>query len=174
MPNHCSNDLWITGPTDIVNKISRWHLKDDGSLDCDSIVPYPENFKKLDEACAEWRSKQIGIEYPDYHSAPKDGFNSGGYEWCCENWGTKWGTYDGIGIHYRKARAGDTRLAMSFLSAWAPPLPVIKVLAEMYPECRIKLNYYECGVAFKGSVSYSNGQIVANMESSNYAGGRGG
>lgn len=56
------------------------------------------------------------------------------YDWCCQNWGTKW-------------NAGNTEAfgndAVTFEPAWCSPEPVIKKLSEMYPETRIDVTAYD-------------------------------
>jgi len=62
------------------------------------------------------------------------------YEQRLKKWGTKWIGYD--------LSVGETYIA--FLTAWAPPLPVIKKLAELHPEITFHLDYYEPGMGFRG------------------------
>ncbi|MBM3913551.1 MAG: hypothetical protein FJ351_03785 [Sphingomonadales bacterium] len=42
------------------------------------------------------------------------------YDWCCANWGTKWNASD---THWNDN-------SVSFLTAWAPPDPVIQKMAD--------------------------------------------
>lgn len=51
------------------------------------------------------------------------------YDWCCDNWGTKWNAYE------NQQPDSDTII---FETAWAPPEPVIARLAKMYPEAEIE------------------------------------
>ena len=92
MPNWCENDLTVEGK---IARLKEFQEKMRGKdrhgeethLNEDALIPYPEEFRKMDEAAAQYLK-----EHPDdWKNAPKDGFNSGGYEWCIENWGTKWG-----------------------------------------------------------------------------------
>jgi len=69
------------------------------------------------------------------------------YNWRVENWGTKWNGYDGSFT--------DDFTIFSFDTAWAPPLPIIKKLAEITGETFI-LEYIEEGMGFCGR--YTAGQ----------------
>jgi hypothetical protein len=51
------------------------------------------------------------------------------YDWSIENWGTKWNSYE---LHM--VRSGSGTLCFSFQTAWAPPLPVLNRLRQMYPK----------------------------------------
>ena len=55
-------------------------------------------------------------------------------------WGTKWPGYD--------LCIGDTDI--DFFTAWSPPLPIIKKLAELHKNLVFRLEYYETGNAFRG------------------------
>ena len=57
------------------------------------------------------------------------------------NWGTKWNGYDG--------RITDDGSTFTFDTAWSPPLPIIKKLAELTGETFI-LQYIEQGMFFCG------------------------
>lgn len=51
------------------------------------------------------------------------------YDWSCENWGTKWNSYDNEQVD------ADTIL---FSTAWSNPKPIMLKLSEMYPEATIE------------------------------------
>ncbi|PWB71532.1 MAG: hypothetical protein C3F07_13930 [Anaerolineales bacterium] len=112
MPNWAENELTITGPD--VNKILETIRSQSGEdedvriLDFNTIIPYPQIYRDMDKRAEEYREKlhaianddpqrkqkleALGAEYGVEPGAPwiKDGFNSGGYEWCCDFWQTKW------------------------------------------------------------------------------------
>ena len=69
------------------------------------------------------------------------------YGWRVGNWGTKWDGYDG--------RISDDGSAFTFDTAWAPPLPIIKKLAEITGQTFI-IEYIEYGMFFCGK--YTAGQ----------------
>jgi hypothetical protein len=112
MPNFCENELTISGP-DVERVLAA--IADPSSddpdehiLDFDQIVPYPQDLKDLDQRNAEYQAKFFAIAKDDpqrdeklkaladeYGVEPgtpwlKDGYNAGGYEWCIQNWSTKW------------------------------------------------------------------------------------
>ena len=112
MPNWTENELTISGPDvqKVLNAIRSEGCEDEDArlLDFDRILPYPKQYKELDERAHEYQQKlsAIGCEDPERQAklnalaaeygvepgAPwlKNGFNSGGYEWTCDHWGTKW------------------------------------------------------------------------------------
>ncbi len=51
------------------------------------------------------------------------------YDWCCDNWGTKWNAYS------NEQEDEDTII---FETAWSNPEPVMLKLSEMYPEATIE------------------------------------
>jgi hypothetical protein len=51
---------------------------------------------------------------------PRDGYNSGGYEWCCTTWGYKWPASD------IEVRESPDTLSYQFQTLWRPPTFVIK------------------------------------------------
>lgn len=55
------------------------------------------------------------------------------YNWSIANWGTKWNAYD-----VTLATKGDWKLVYRFSTAWSIPEPVIKKLAEMFPDVAIE------------------------------------
>ena len=77
------------------------------------------------------------------------------YEWCNQNWGTKWDAYgfDEFGL----CRDGSLR----FLTAWAPPHPVIERLAETYPEFSILHEWADENLGHNcGRREYANGGLT--------------
>jgi hypothetical protein len=70
-----------------------------------------------------------------------------------EKWGTKWVGYD--------LNIGET--IIDFFTAWSPPLPIIKKLAELHKDFVFRLEYYEAGMAFRGiyTASWNNGEVLA-------------
>ncbi len=95
----------------------------------------------------------LEAKYGSHH----DDFNSGGYEWCVNNWGTKWNAYD-----IKRRDYGG--FCLTFQTAWSPPLPVIAELHKRFPECRITLEFFERGMAFSGGVSYLQSEYAEDDE----------
>jgi hypothetical protein len=168
MPNHCETDLFVHGNKKLVAEVIAKHFLPTGELNCDSVISYPLQFRELDAAAANWEVVNKDNPDKDWNTRPKDGFNSGGYEWRVSNWGTKWGTYDG-----RKFRLTTRGFSTRFDSAWSPPTPVVQKLAEMYPGLMIKMRSYEQGCAFQCQYVWKQGCLISHYEI-DYRGGRGG
>ena len=66
------------------------------------------------------------------------------YDWCVNNWGTKWD----VGAENGIERINDTSLEFSFDSAWSPPTTAFEKLCGMGFE--ITAYYNETGMAFCG------------------------
>jgi len=89
-------------------------------------------------------------------------FHSYGYYWCLGNWGTKWDA----DVH------SISESAVSFSTAWGPPLQWLQAVAGMYPDCVFELKYLETGMEFVGQVRYDGGICVQHREAEgeNYLG----
>jgi len=148
MPNHVENELFITGDPaerakfkEFARGVYPWDEDKKEELCCNKFIPAPQ------EAVAD--------------------YSKVGYEWCNENWGTKWGAYD-IEVQENKKE-----LIYNFLSAWSPPEPVVKAMGEKFPMLTFKLKYYEGGMQFKGVLVVKNGKVVKTVNE-DYHGHRGG
>ena len=141
MPNWCYGTLTVSGDAKELKRFEELVKSDRYALDADKIIPYPEEYKKLDDASREWEkkaddyAKSLGLDrfwcgdqmsekdrksfYKEHGNSPKDGFNQGGYEWCLANWGTKWGFCD-VTVSKNKGEYN-----YSFCTAWSPINPVI-------------------------------------------------
>jgi hypothetical protein len=216
MPNWNENELTITGPE--VHKVLeaiRSETIDDQDLrilDFNRIIPYPQMYRDMDKRAGEYQEKlaaiakddpqrkgkleALGAEYGVEPGAPwiKDGFNSGGYEWCCDNWATKWQP-----CHVRLTTRADsskplrktskcaycgtvhkteTMVALTCQQCGSPlpdaePIPVIEKLASMFPDHDFELKYFEGGMGFSGHACWSVG-IEEFHHQYDYDGPRGG
>lgn len=93
------------------------------------------------------------------------------YKWRIRNWGTKWNAYgydDGVQFDGKSLR---------FLTAWAPPQPVIAKLATMYPELDFIHQFASEDIGVNcGEDEYHNGSLCgeyrpAQHEAVNFANG---
>lgn len=188
MTNWCECDLTITGQDvqKVLDAISSEASgdKDERIFDFGKLIPYPDKFNKMDERNHEYGKKvndligskknkkkiekELVALQVEYQDALKDGYNSGGYEWCCRNWGTKWNAFS-----TRITSQSKKRAMVRFETAWSPPVPVIAVLAERFPDFKFVMKYYEMGMGFQGEQVFENGKLVLD-ESKDYHGSRGG
>jgi hypothetical protein len=76
------------------------------------------------------------------------------YEQRREKWGTKWIGYD--------VSIGDDRI--DFYTAWTPPIPILKKLAELHKDYVFRLEYCEPGMAFQGKAvaKWQNGEVLVD------------
>lgn len=182
MPNHCEADLYIEGPA---NKIKEFIEFAKGSshrkavvspLQVNKFIPYPQKFIDLDIAYdnkikeLDAMSEEDRKAYIDKYGFPKDGYNQGGYDWCCNNWGTKWGFYNTDMEPYKE---GDDNVTYHTMTAWSAPVPVIQKMIEMFPDLSFCYEYYEGGMGFQGSICGKGGEVTVD-ESHEYDGYRGG
>jgi len=186
MPNHVDNDLYVYGPTKKLNEFMAFAKASDPdgeALVTEKFIPYPDKFKEMDEEAKVFNEmrerKRLAGEDISGLEWKKDGYNSGGYEWCIENWGTKWGIYDSVlqdadGLGSDPDDCDDeAEIMYNFNSAWSPPNPVILKMSEMFPELEFDLRYFECGAAFNGTFRCQAGKVLRD-ESGSYFGRRGG
>ena len=135
MPNWCDNQVTITGPNSVIDKIEKIvnEEKDgDGLLNFMSQMP-----KELDGTTSPSSSA-------DKPQPMVEGFDNW-YDWRCENWGTKWEVNEFYGVD----RQGDT-ISFGFSSAWSPPIGAYENFLAKNEDCSLKAYYYEGGCDFMG------------------------
>ena len=181
MPNHCENELTISGNAATVRKVLEAiaPLEPDetgtrlGHISFDRIIPYPEEYAAKDRAYEEARAAIMLLppEERVRRTMVEDGYNNGGYTWCCENWGTKWDAYS-QGPIAPESLEGLRKVKLRFDTAWSPPKPVIIKLGQMFPEAIFRLQYWEGGACFQGKLVVCRGEVDVD-ECKEYHGSRG-
>ena len=78
------------------------------------------------------------------------------YEWCTNNWGTKWNAYG-----YDEGTDYSASGNLHFQTAWSAPHPVIKKLAQMYPDIIFEHEWADEDIGVNcGQKCYSNGECT--------------
>ena len=81
------------------------------------------------------------------------------YDWCIENWGTKWNAY-GLEENGEQDLV-DESPTVSFQTAWSAPHPVLMRLAEMYPGVSFKHLWADENIGENcGRSSYEEGECT--------------
>lgn len=165
MSNWCENELTVRGKEEdikhFVNVIGK-------ELDFNKVIPYPRKYKLLDAKHKRVEKEMLAKDGKlDYTKLPKDGYTSGGYDWCCENWGSKWNA------NHKDFEDGGFYLIYSYDTPWAPPEGVINKLIEMFPKLEFCNQYWEGGMQFTGTITGSKGKVDSHV-SGEYKGIRGG
>ncbi len=160
-------------------------------LTTEKFIPYPKRFRDKDKFYKNWWNKanKFAKEHnlKNYYEvakdlkeqfvkengkSPKDGFNDGGYSWCCRNWGTKWGICNAQLIA-KSYKSSWNYIKYAFDTAWSPPIPLIKKMSDLFPELHFELRYFEGGMGFNGILICVGGTIKED-EQGKYYGYRGG
>lgn len=193
MPNWCENELKVRGHPDEIHRFkgamqgTDWQGKHT-VLSEDALIPYPDKYRQADETASAWNervSKALtGLEgeqrqqayekfVEEHGQQPADGYNAGGYEWCIQNWGTKWGFVEPILADEFNNGNDTAELLYVFDSAWSPPEPLVRKMGELFPGLVFELRYFEGGVGFNGMLCIERGKEVFD-ECGAYFGDRGG
>ena len=150
MPNWCDNQITITGPNSVIDKIEKIVKEEkDGHGLLNFFHPMP---KELDGTTSPSSSA-------DKPQPMVEGFDCW-YDWRCENWGTKWEVCEFYGVD----RQGDT-ISFGFSSAWAPPIPAYQTflmnMSEQKQDVSLKAYYYEGGCDFMGCWDNGDDECLA-------------
>lgn len=145
MPNHCLQQLEVSGPLDDVVRFKDAVLADYESCIAQTYLPFP---------------KELEGETVDGHRV----FTPEGYEWCIENWGTKWGDYDLEYLGITEYESGRGMATFTFCSAWSPMEEGLRRISEIEPTLFFFLSFEELDGGFMGSSAFRKGERVANSE----------
>lgn len=127
MPNWCLNKLTISHEDR--SKVMEFVLAYKEGKVCDHYLPVP----RTDDG-----ELIIDQTHPDYW-----------YDWCVNNWGTKWDIGSDNGeVHGLNPTIVDNEATMSFDSAWSPPIGLYKEL--VLRGFRVIASYFEPGMGYCG------------------------
>jgi hypothetical protein len=147
MPNHITNFLIVEGKA--VENVLSFIKGKDTLFDFDKIKPMPKELKNTSFPISKAvdKVKKELIEKYGAHNW---------YEWCLQNWGTKWNSYESSTI-------SDNELY--FLTAWSPPIRVIMELSKKFPENTFTLKYADEDIGSNvGKVTIKNEKYIHKIQ----------
>jgi len=176
MPNHVEGLIQIYGSEADLKELMEFVKEGESLLSANKIIPYPEKFKKMDEEHYEKYGTR-GSQTPEQKARfeqdtkdgtyLKDGYNSGGYEWCCDNWGTKWGFYNiSVSEMFQCPYNEDGEFLVEYNvnTAWSPAIPVIEALSLKFPNVVIKYWFEDEGWCYPaGCITVKHGIIITEQ-----------
>jgi len=109
MPNWCCSTLDITGPKDEIKSIIQTNL------DFEKILPTPADLDSDTCVCSKMTEFQMQSNLATY------GHELLWYDWCVENWGTKWPA-NNVELEV----INDTAIQVTMDTAWSLPLEILK------------------------------------------------
>ena len=143
MPNWCNNTVEINH-TDKSKMYELVGAINEGRF-CDHVMPVPESLKIVAGMVSD-EAEQKKLEEDTARNLEVHGYGNW-YDYCVNNWGTKWDVeaYDTVDYDDQHAKHGIT---FGFDSAWAPPLGIYEALVEQ--GFTVRGYYYEPGMCFAG------------------------
>ena len=149
MPNWCDNQITITGPNSVIDKIEKITKEEDNKNGLLQFFnPMPKELEGTTSPSSSADKPQPMI----------DGFDCW-YDWRVENWGTKWEVCEFYGVdrqYHSENNEGESTITFGFDSAWAPPINAYDQFLRDNSDCSLKAWYYEGGCDFMGE--WDNGQ----------------
>jgi len=143
MPNWCDNQVTITGPNSVIDKIEKIAKEEKGAGGLLNFFhPMPKELEDTTSPSSSADKPQPMIE----------GFDNW-YDWRCENWSTKWDVNEFYGVdrqYLTEQSEGESTISFGFSSAWAPPLGAYEKFLAKNSDCSLKAYYYEGGCDFMG------------------------
>jgi len=133
MPNWCHNEVTIhCTSSDEYKEIKNFLASEKQEFDFEKIVPMPEHIFR----------GNLGKEEEE-----KYGKENCWYDWCCENWDTKWNACD---VSFEDDPGHQETLEYEFDTAWSPPANIYRTLKNKFPGSSIFWFYREDGMEFSG------------------------
>jgi len=143
MPNWCDNQITITGPNSVIDKIEKIVKEEDND---NGLLQF---FYPMPKELSDTTSPSSSADKPQ---PMVDGFDNW-YDWRVENWSTKWDVCEFYGLdrqYLTEQSEGESTISFAFSSAWAPPIGAYEKFLADNEECSLKAYYYEGGCDFMG------------------------
>ena len=143
MPNWCNNNITITGPNKIIDKIEKIVKNEKYEKPEDGLLQYFHPMPKglLDTTADGSKDKAMIKKY---------GYSSW-YDWAVENWSTKWDIHEFYNVERRNYDVPTISvISFGFDSAWAPPIGAYDKFIDENSNVTIRATYFEGGCDFMG------------------------
>ena len=140
MPNWCDNQVTISGPSSVIDKIEKIvtsEKAENGLLNY--FYPMPAELKDTTADMKEDKKMIKKYGYSDW------------YGWATNEWGTKWEVSEFFGVEKQPdASIGHSTISFAFSSAWSPPIGAYENFLANNQDCTLRARYYEGGCDFMG------------------------
>lgn len=166
MPNWSYNYLNITGKAGELKRFLK-----DGLYGYEPIYTPIHEFEielnKKSEAPQLTRTMNVIVPVPQ--DVLTKGYSDAGYQWQCDNWGTKWDFCDmnDNGTEEEVKMAMDDEimsLSYNYSTAWSPNEPWVIKASKQFPTLLFDLSYEEEAGFFAGRVAIKAGREVARRD----------
>ena len=157
MPNWCDNQITITGPNSVIDKIEKIVTEEkDGEGLLNYFHPMPKQLEDTTSPSSSADKPQPMVE----------GFDCW-YDWRCENWSTKWDVNEFYGVdrQHLNDSLDESTISFGFSSAWSPPINAYQSflinMSEKNLDVSVKAYYYEGGCDFAGCWDNGDDECIA-------------
>ena len=118
---------------------------------CYNRVTIMGNEKDLQEIkeLVEDKENDTDFSFEKIKPLPKDLEDGEWYNWCINNWGTKWDATDAY-LENERLDGKWSELEYTFDTAWSPAKGIYNELTERFPDVSISWFYDEPGMQFAG------------------------
>jgi len=170
MPNHCDNTLWVAGkPAEVKKFVEACKNPDHGKRKkvdgkywyddrewriFEGNFPCPRELRETDAAFFTDKDEMAAQRKIERANIRKHGARHW-HQWCCDNWGTKWGDYDTY--FGGQDRHGAT---FTFNTAWSPGSEGLTQISAIWPELAFVNAYEEPGCDFIGCDAFYRGKKI--------------
>lgn len=139
MPNWCSNEVSIIpengeGLEEMKQFAEECFTEEE--LDFEKVIPYPDSAPSREDQPEDFMER---LKHPF-----AKWYNDFGYDWCVENWGTKWNASE------QANTLGEDEIILDFQTAWSPPQGIYEKIQTRLPNCSISWFYREDGMQLSG------------------------
>jgi hypothetical protein len=150
VPNWTSNSIRIEGPEADLRGFLQAVKWQDEIFDFNRIIPMPDLLRHTSSGRRKIQGKEVSEWYvigngtdaltndhavrlftSEEEATLKEIGHRSWYTWCIDNWGTKWNA-----CHAELAEDCLTEgyIEIRFDTAWAPPMPVLQKMFQMFPK----------------------------------------
>jgi Ferredoxin-like domain in Api92-like protein len=165
MPNWCDNYVVLESTEANIQKIMDAVKSEQEQGLFSLFVPTPEPLLNTMAGCYAAGSKeQEKLEAKEKQNLETYGYKNW-YDWACDTWGTKWDVVFNRDISVNQK--SSTEVTLSFLSAWAPPVPFYDTLVADHGFI-VTAYYSEAGMGFCGVYTTDKSTLETKDRCVNY------
>ena len=147
MSNWCSNNVTFSHPDPTQVKRMYLALTAEDPILFEEFIPCPAELKEQTEIGEDYMARDEARKAANLSKYAYEDW----YGYNINNWGTKWDVAD-ADVTYTE---GDTKLVVSFDTAWGPPIAFYENMEEELG-WQVDAFYYESGVNFCGRYNYGD------------------